>query len=91
MRAIIQRVNAASVKVANKEVASINKGLLIFLGILKDDDSSSAKYLAKKIPELRIFNDQDRKMNLESLAKQLLAPRCCRDSKMLLEKKQSSA
>ncbi|MCQ9208157.1 MAG: D-aminoacyl-tRNA deacylase [Omnitrophica bacterium] len=64
MRAVIQRVNQASVSINNKVVARINKGLLIFLGVAKGDASEQARYLAKKILELRIFNDQNRKMNL---------------------------
>jgi D-tyrosyl-tRNA(Tyr) deacylase len=64
MRAVIQRVNTASVTVNNQVVAVIKKGLLIFLGVVKDDTSADVQYLAKKITELRIFNDQNRKMNL---------------------------
>jgi len=64
MRAVIQRVDSASVEVKDKVVASINKGLVIFLGILKGDGPAEARYLAKKIAGLRIFSDQNRKMNL---------------------------
>ena len=64
MRAIIQRVNSASITVNNKKVTEINRGLLIFLGVLKSDTSAEAEYLANKIIQLRIFNDQNRKMNL---------------------------
>ncbi len=64
MRAVIQRVTKASVAVNSKVRASIKKGLVIFLGIEKGDTSSEAEYLARKIKELRIFNDQSRKMNL---------------------------
>lgn len=64
MRALIQRVNSGSVTVNNKVVARINKGLVIFLGVGKGDTSCDAQYLARKIIELRIFNDQNRKMNL---------------------------
>jgi D-tyrosyl-tRNA(Tyr) deacylase len=64
MRAVIQRVNTASVTVNDQLVATIKKGLLIFLGIVKDDTSADVQYLTKKIAELRIFNDQNRKMNL---------------------------
>ena len=64
MRAVIQRVTKASVAVNSKVRASIKKGLVIFLGIEKGDTSSEAEYLARKIKELRIFNDQNRKMNL---------------------------
>lgn len=64
MRAVIQRVTKASVAVNSKVRTSIKKGLVIFLGIEKGDTSSEAEYLARKIKELRIFNDRNRKMNL---------------------------
>ncbi len=64
MRAVIQRVNSASISVDNKVITGIKKGLLIFLGVLKGDGSADAGYLAKRIAQLRIFNDQARKMNL---------------------------
>lgn len=64
MRAVIQRVTKASVTVNKEAVAEIDKGLVIFLGVLKGDTSAEASSLAKKITELRIFNDRNRKMNL---------------------------
>jgi len=64
MRAVIQRVNTASVTVGNKVVASIKRGLVVFLGVVKGDTSAQAKHLAAKTKELRIFNDQKGKMNL---------------------------
>lgn len=64
MLAVIQRVNKASVTVGNKIVASIKRGLVIFVGVVKEDTSNDALSLAKKIIELRIFNDRGRKMNL---------------------------
>ncbi len=64
MRAVIQRVNSASVAVNGKVVASIKKGLLIFLGVVKGDSSLEAKQLAAKTKQLRIFSDQNGKMNL---------------------------
>ena len=64
MRAVIQRVNSASVTVDQKEVARIERGLVIFLGVVKGDASGEVEYLARKIQEMRIFNDQKRKMNL---------------------------
>ena len=64
MRAVIQRVNAASVTLNNKVVARIEKGAAIFLGVEKGDTSVEAKDLAKKIEGLRIFSDENRKMNL---------------------------
>ncbi|MBN3037979.1 MAG: D-tyrosyl-tRNA(Tyr) deacylase [Candidatus Omnitrophica bacterium] len=64
MRAVIQRVNSAAVIVAGKETAKINKGLLVFLGVIKGDTPAEAESLANKIAQLRIFSDQNRKMNL---------------------------
>lgn len=64
MRAVIQRVTAASVTVDKTEVAKIDQGLVIFLGVEKGDTSREADLLAKKILQLRIFSDQNRKMNL---------------------------
>lgn len=66
MRAVIQRVNSSCVAVNNKIVASIKRGLVIFLGVEKGDTSIQAKYLAEKIAKLRIFSDQNRKMNLNA-------------------------
>ncbi len=64
MRAVIQRVKKASVAIDAKTVASIEKGLVVLLGIERQDNSSTTQYLAEKIGKLRIFNDQNRKMNL---------------------------
>ena len=64
MKAVIQRVLSASVSVDGKEVGSINRGLLIFIGVEKDDDSADLDYLVKKTVGLRIFKDEDSNMNL---------------------------
>ena len=64
MKAVIQRVLSASVSVDGKEVGSINRGLLIFIGVAKDDNSADLDYLVKKTVGLRIFKDQDSNMNL---------------------------
>lgn len=64
MKAVIQRVNHASVQVNNKLVSEINTGLLIFLGITHDDDKNDIEWLSNKIAGLRIFNDSDGIMNL---------------------------
>ncbi|MEA1974936.1 MAG: D-aminoacyl-tRNA deacylase [Bacillota bacterium] len=64
MRAVVQRVTSSSVKVNNKVVGSINAGLNILLGIENNDDESDVKYLADKIINLRIFEDENEKMNL---------------------------
>ena len=64
MKILIQRVGHASIEVEHKMHAQIKSGLLIFLGIEKDDDSSDVDYLVGKSTALRIFNDADGKMNL---------------------------
>lgn len=64
MRAVVQRVEDASVKVDGKVVGAIDRGLLVYLGVGKDDSESDAQWLAEKIVTLRIFPDADYKMNL---------------------------
>jgi len=64
MRSVVQRVKRAEVRVAEKSVARIDKGLLIFLGVEKEDTPADSSYLAEKIAGLRIFEDQEGKMNL---------------------------
>jgi len=64
MKLIIQRVKYAKVEVDGKEVSSIGNGLLIFIGISKEDDGTQIEWLAKKAIELRIFEDEQNKMNL---------------------------
>ncbi len=64
MRAIIQRVVKAVVRVEQKTVGQIGEGLLVYLGIGKKDGAEQVKYIAGKIAELRIFEDQEGKMNL---------------------------
>ena len=64
MRALIQRVTSASVKVDEKIVGKIGKGFLIFLGVYEEDTEEKIEKLTKKIVNLRIFNDENNKMNL---------------------------
>lgn len=63
MRAVVQRVRAASVESAGEAVASTGPGLLVFLGVGKDDGHEDAAWLAEKIANLRIFEDAGGKMN----------------------------
>ncbi|MEC8396856.1 MAG: D-aminoacyl-tRNA deacylase, partial [Bacteroidota bacterium] len=63
MRIVIQRVREAKVKVEEEVVGSMGKGLLVFLGIENEDDSSDLKWLVNKLLNLRIFNDENQMMN----------------------------
>ncbi len=64
MKALIQRVKRASVSISGELYSSINKGILIFLGVEKEDEKVNAEKLADKILKLRIFEDENDKMNL---------------------------
>jgi len=64
MRVIIQRVSKASVTVEEKIVGEISKGFLVLLGIENEDEQSDADWLAQKIVNMRVFKDEDDKMNL---------------------------
>jgi D-tyrosyl-tRNA(Tyr) deacylase len=64
MIAVVQRVSRSSVAVDNIIVGQIDKGLNVLLGVGQGDSISDAKYLARKISDLRIFEDENRKMNL---------------------------
>lgn len=63
MRAVIQRVSEASVEISNEVVGEIGAGLLVLLGVARDDTRDDADYLAEKITNLRIFADDEGKMN----------------------------
>ena len=67
MKAVIQRVKYASVKVSEETVGGINEGFLILLGVVKEDNEKQAEQLAEKIARLRVFTDQNDKMNLSLL------------------------
>ena len=64
MRAVIQRVTEASVKIEGEIKSSIKKGLLILLGIENDDSIEDIEWLCQKIPNLRIFDDENGVMNI---------------------------
>ncbi len=63
MRALIQRVSSGSVKISGKIVGKIEQGLVVLLGITHDDTETDVKFLADKCVNLRIFCDDDDKMN----------------------------
>ncbi len=63
MRAVVQRVKQSSVSIGTELVSEIGKGLLVFLGVSKADRIGDAEYLAEKIIHLRIFEDENGKMN----------------------------
>jgi D-tyrosyl-tRNA(Tyr) deacylase len=67
MRAVVQRTMGSRVLVNNQEIARIDKGLMVLLGIKKGDSTSDADYLMEKIINLRIFPDESDKMNLSLL------------------------
>ena len=64
MRAVIQRVSRASVTVDGKVNGSIGRGVLVFLGVGKDDTQADIDFIADKIANLRIFEDDSGRMNL---------------------------
>lgn len=64
MRAVVQRVNSAQVTVAGEVVGQIARGFLVLVGITHSDGEAEAAYLARKIVGLRVFEDNDGKMNL---------------------------
>ena len=70
MRAVVQRVQSASVSIEGIEVSRIAKGLLILLGAMQGDEISDIEYTVKKCVGLRIFSDENGKMNLSLRASQ---------------------
>lgn len=67
MRAVVQRVARSKVEVENQLVGQIDKGLMVLLGVGQDDTTKDIDYMVDKIVNLRIFEDQDDKMNLSLL------------------------
>ncbi|MEN4761580.1 D-aminoacyl-tRNA deacylase [Chryseobacterium sp. C39-AII1] len=64
MKAVIQRVSESSVKVDGKIVGEIGKGLMLLIGIDENDEKADADWLVQKVLNLRIFGDEDDKLNL---------------------------
>ncbi len=64
MRALVQRVNRGSVTIDGSIYSQIGKGIVILLGVKNGDTEEDAKYLAKKCANLRIFDDENKRMNL---------------------------
>jgi len=67
MRALVQRVSEARVRVAGEVVGEVGRGLLVLVGVGHEDDEQRALALAKKVSHLRIFEDEAGKMNLSTL------------------------
>ena len=67
MRAVIQRVSRASVKIKNKIKSEIGIGLLVLVGIEESDNNTDVEWLCNKVVQLRIFNDNNEVMNLSVL------------------------
>ena len=67
MRAVVQRVKESSVFVDGKSIAAIGPGLMVLLGVARNDSKKGAEILAEKIAHLRIFEDSHEKMNLSLL------------------------
>lgn len=64
MKLVIQRVKKASVTIEGRVTGKIDEGLLVLIGITHEDTKEKAEHLAKKVGDLRIFNDKEGKMNL---------------------------
>ena len=67
MRAVVQRVTGAELKVNGELISEIGKGLVVFFGVTQGDAEEKADYIAKKIANLRIFEDENGKLNLSVL------------------------
>ena len=63
MRCVVQRVTSSSVSVGGKTVGSIGPGLMVLIGVSADDTEADLKYMAEKVPNLRIFDDENGVMN----------------------------
>ncbi|MEM5015792.1 D-aminoacyl-tRNA deacylase [Metabacillus indicus] len=67
MKIVLQRAKDAEVKVKNETVGKIGQGFMLLVGVTHDDDEQDADYLAEKVANLRVFEDDDDKMNLSLL------------------------
>lgn len=67
MRAVVQRVSSASVRVGAETSGAVGAGLLVYLGVARDDDAGDARWLAEKVAGLRVFTDEEDKLNLSVL------------------------
>ena len=67
MRAVVQRVTEASILVENQEVGRVGSGLVVLLGVGREDEEADAQYLVDKILSLRIFSDEDNRFNRSAL------------------------
>ena len=63
MRCVVQRVRESSVSVGNETVGSISRGLMVLIGVSVDDTDADLRYMAEKVPNLRIFDDENGVMN----------------------------
>jgi D-tyrosyl-tRNA(Tyr) deacylase len=66
MKVVLQRVRQAEVRVAARTVGRIGKGMVVFIGVAKEDTTQDAEYLIEKITQLRVFADEEGKMGLAS-------------------------
>ena len=64
MRAVVQRVSKASVEVRGESVGQVDTGLLVYLGVARDDQETDVRFLAEKVAGLRVFDDENGVMNL---------------------------
>lgn len=64
MKAVLQRISKAEITIDHKEQKKVGQGILVLLGVMEGDTKEQAEFLAKKIPQLRIFTDSEGKMNL---------------------------
>lgn len=68
MRVVVQRVKGASVRVGGEEISRIGRGFLVFVGFAESDTNEVLQWVARKIVSLRVFNDDDGKMNRDLAA-----------------------